>query len=104
MTVVQFQAQATSTQTSSETSGTVVDLQAFRSRKALSGDRKAGLGQTFRTSQEPEKSLGSGQSVDTTDADLSERIERIKSSISRINQLMSELRTMSSSDKASPHE
>jgi|GEM_PF-6007171 len=71
----------------------VLELSAFRSRKELSNDRKIGIGEAF-----------SGLSPVATDAgtnvEFSDRIERIKSSISRINQLMSELRSVSKDDNA----
>jgi hypothetical protein len=75
----------------------VLDLQAFRAKKFYAGERKSGVSSTFRalpTSQPATFKPGIEQ-----DSDLAERIERIKSSINRINQLMTELRTMSDSDK-----
>lgn len=69
----------------------VFDFQAFKARKAVKGDRKIGVVQSFKaeevTSRVPVRS--------EVDGDLSARIERIKSSISRINELMAELKTMS---------
>ncbi len=76
----------------------VIDLQAFRTRRTLVGERKTGVQQAFKpTSMAPTSS--SPGTMRVNEADLSTRIERIKSSISRINQLMVELRSMSSDDK-----
>lgn len=79
----------------------VIDLQAFKTRRSLVGERKTGVQQTFRSttnSQTANSPVGRGSG----EVDLSARIERIKSSISRINQLMSELRTMSLDGKNPP--
>jgi hypothetical protein len=81
------------------TDAKVIDLQAFRTRKTLVGDRKTGVQQTFRPASSAQ-SAGSSQPNRSSEADLSARIERIKSSISRINSLMSELRTMSLDGKS----
>lgn len=83
----------------------VLDFQAFKSRKGTQGDRKVGLQQTFKVSSTDEGfvtpmnkplSTEANRSNDK-DLDLSTRIERIKSSINRINQLMAELKSMSPS-------
>jgi hypothetical protein len=80
------------------TEAKVIDLQAFRTRRTLVGERKTGVQQAFKpTSQAPSRS--SQGTAKVNEADLSTRIERIKSSISRINQLMAELRSMSNDDK-----
>lgn len=73
----------------------VVDFNAFKARKSMTGDRKAGLNSTFRVG-----SADSPGATHSTDDDLATRIERIKSSINRINALMSELRTASEPNKA----
>jgi hypothetical protein len=68
----------------------VLDMGAFRTRKSLSADRKSSVSETFSgiTSRGSESSVESGSS----EMELSDRIERIKGSIQRINQLMAELR------------
>jgi hypothetical protein len=82
----------------------VIDMQAFRTRKTLVGDRKLGVQDTFRpTSSAPQRPGAQPRSnlpqrKNLAEPDLSDRIERIKSSIARINQLMTELRSMSSTD------
>jgi hypothetical protein len=82
----------------------VIDMQAFRTRKTLVGDRKLGVQDTFRpvssAPQRPSMAPRSNvpQRKNLAEPDLSDRIERIKSSIARINQLMSELRSMSTPD------
>jgi hypothetical protein len=58
--------------------GNIVDMGAFRTRKSLASDRKVSVGEAF-----------------SGNAELSDRIERIKSSINRINLLMSELKSVS---------
>ena len=58
--------------------GNIVDMGAFRARKSLASDRKVSVGEAF-----------------SGNAELSDRIERIKSSINRINLLMSELKSVS---------
>jgi hypothetical protein len=82
------------------TDAKVIDLQAFKTRRSLVGERKTGVQQAFRSTatSQPENSQVSRVGGEV---DLSARIERIKSSISRINQLMSELRTMSLDGKKS---
>lgn len=57
--------------------GKVIDLQSFRQKKQLKGERRVGVEDAFKPSN---------------DEDISVRIERIKSSIQRINQLMADLR------------
>lgn len=74
----------------------VIDFQAFKSKRQLEGDRTSGVARTFLaegpfTAPEP----GTPGAKFNGDTDLAARIERIKSSISRINQLMSELRNIS---------
>ena len=76
-----------------ENVASVHDFQAFKARKSLNGERKTGLNQTFRAGPE------SAASTATPDADLTSRIERIKSSINRINALMTELRSSSDTPK-----
>lgn len=74
----------------------VINLQAFRTRRSLIGDRKVGAQQAFKpTSQALSSRSTSGNAGKVQEADLSTRIERIKSSINRINQLMAELKSMS---------
>lgn len=70
----------------------VLDFQAFKARKAFKGDRKMGLVQTFT----PPSNVTQGSfRQNEADQDLASRIERIKSSINRINDLMVELKSMS---------
>jgi hypothetical protein len=71
---------------------TVVDMGAFKTRKHLSADRKTSVseafsGMTSRTQSPADRS---------SEMELAERIERIKGSIQRINQLMAELKGVSS--------
>lgn len=58
--------------------GNVFDMGSFRTRRSLASDRKVSVGEAF-----------------SGNADLSDRIERIKNSINRINQLMTELKSVS---------
>lgn len=74
--------------------GAVVDLNAFRLKKTTAGDRFQGVQDTFRidtkgrnTTNETRSRAGASDS----DHQLAERIERLKSSIDRINKLMDEL-------------
>ena len=67
----------------------VVDLQAFRIKKSFIGDKRRGVQDTF--------DLSSDNSVPTNhsnrrDEELASRLERIKASIQRINQLMADLK------------
>ncbi len=66
--------------------GKIIDLQSFRQKKQIKGDRKIGLQDAFKpvsvAPAEPAKK----------DDDIAVRIERIKTSIQRINQLMADLR------------
>ncbi|MEY3903628.1 MAG: hypothetical protein RL189_2934 [Pseudomonadota bacterium] len=69
----------------------VVDLQAFRLKKSMTGDKRRGVQDTFVLGDETlprDNSLPSGRKEE----ELASRLERIKSSIQRINQLMSDLR------------
>lgn len=72
----------------------VLDFQSFRARKELNGNRKTGLSETFNLGTDSTEASSSRPNVD-----LATRIERIKSSISRINALMTELRSSSESPK-----
>lgn len=69
----------------------VVDLQAFRLKKSMTGDKRRGVQDTFVLGDD---SLPQDNSVPTgrREEELASRLERIKSSIQRINQLMSDLR------------
>lgn len=69
----------------------VVDLQAFRLKKSMTGDKRRGVQDTFSLA---DQSQLSDNSVPTgrREEELASRLERIKSSIQRINQLMSDLR------------
>lgn len=66
----------------------VLDFQAFKTRKAVKGERKQGLNQVFKA--DSSSLVGNNE-----EPDLAARIERIKSSIHRINELMAELKSMS---------
>ena len=79
------QAPASDSSVRSESEGNVACLAAFRTRKSLTADRKVGIGDAF-------SGLSPLATEPRADGELSDRIERIKSSISRINQLMAELR------------
>ncbi len=80
----------------------IIDLQAFRTRRTLVGERKTGVQQAFQPSSQNGGRSPSSAAPRGADVDLSTRIERIKSSITRINQLMAELRSMSPENKNSP--
>jgi hypothetical protein len=67
----------------------VVDLQAFRMKKAMIGDKRRGVQDTFNLSAD--NSVPTAQSG-RRDEELASRLERIKSSIQRINQLMADLK------------
>lgn len=80
--------------------GNVVDLGAFRTRKSLSADRKVSIGEAFSgTPSAAAEARLSGRGEARNEVELSERIERIKNSINRINQLMSELRGAAKDDE-----
>lgn len=69
----------------------VVDLQAFRLKKSMTGDKRRGVQDTFLFGDQsslPDNSVPSGR----REEELASRLERIKSSIQRINQLMADLR------------
>jgi hypothetical protein len=77
--------------TQSEESGAVVvDLQAFRIKKSLIGDKRRGVQDTFDPSSD--NSVSSGITSSRRDEELASRLDRIKSSIQRINQLMADLK------------
>jgi len=82
-------------QAESQEQGNVVDMGAFKTRKSLASDRKVSIGEAF-SGLSPKAAASSASG---TDVELSERIERIKSSINRINQLMKELKTVSKDDE-----
>lgn len=85
-------------QSNQESVASVVDFNAFKARKDLGGERKAGVVASFK----PQSSESSKSAATAQDPDLSERIERIKSSINRINHLMTELRTISQPEANGP--
>lgn len=66
----------------------VVDLQAFRMKKAMIGDKRRGVQDTFDLSDNSVPS----QKTSRKDEELASRLERIKASIQRINQLMADLK------------
>jgi hypothetical protein len=102
----------------------LTDLAAYRTKKAIKGDRKVGVQDTFDLKR-PGRAPGEGSDLGTGSATptpaghsnhelgfamdsgftpsssqaLVERIERLKSSISRINALMDELRSGPNSPK-----
>lgn len=67
----------------------VVDLQAFRIKKAMIGEKRRGVQDTFNLSQD---SQVPAQFTGRRDEELASRLERIKASIQRINQLMADLK------------
>lgn len=67
----------------------VVDLQAFRIKKSMIGDKRRGVQDTFDLTFD--NSVPSNHS-NRRDEELASRLERIKASIQRINQLMSDLK------------
>lgn len=81
-----------------DNSGKVIDMAAFRTKRSLTGERRMGVQDAFRA----RGPVGSASRIAGSEADLGTRLERIKASIGRINQLMSELRTMS--DKSDERE
>ncbi|MEN9529104.1 MAG: hypothetical protein RI932_977 [Pseudomonadota bacterium] len=72
-----------------EQGAVVVDLQAFRIKKAMIGDKRRGVQDTFNLSQDAQ---ASESLTGRRDEELASRLERIKSSIQRINQLMADLK------------
>jgi len=77
--------------TSGDEGAVVVDLQAFRLKKAMTGDKRRGVQDTFDLMGQtdlPDNSVPTGR----REEELASRLERIKSSIQRINQLMTDLR------------
>lgn len=78
----------TLTRDSESSQAMVLDFSAFKARKSLKGERGTGLTETFAPK---------GEFSD--DSDFATRVERIKSSITRINSLMAELKAMSDKDQ-----
>ena len=80
---------AGSAKASESSSAAVLDLGAFRTKKSLSADRKTSVSEAFSgmTSRTP-----ANESDSSSEMELADRIERIKGSIQRINQLMTELK------------
>jgi hypothetical protein len=72
-----------------EQGAVVVDLQAFRMKKAMIGEKRRGVQDTFNLSQDQQTSASP---TGRRDEELASRLERIKSSIQRINQLMADLK------------
>jgi hypothetical protein len=72
------------TQVQRKSDSSVVSLMEFRSRKMESGTRKLNLSSTFTGKK--------GSLVTPDEQDLNIRLERIKQSIQRINQLMQDLK------------
>jgi len=70
---------------SNKLDATVISFDSFRNKQNLIGDRKQGAFQIYKNNN----------SESDLDANLSQRIEKIKSSINRINQLMLELKNIS---------
>jgi hypothetical protein len=82
-----------------EDGAVVVDLQAFRLKKMMTGDKRRGVQDTFSLSDHdplPDNSVPN--QTGRREEELASRLERIKSSIQRINQLMADLR-----DSNQPH-
>lgn len=84
----------------------ITDLSAYRTKKSLAGERKSSLQDSFALN-DPQKSdfqpsdsrsLAPDSQFDRSDRDIARRIERLKSSINRINQLMHELRSPPNKD------
>ncbi|MEN9825273.1 MAG: hypothetical protein RI953_1018 [Pseudomonadota bacterium] len=76
---------------STQEGAVVVDLQAFRLKKSMTGDKRRGVQDTFNlggSTELPDNSIPTGRKEE----ELASRLERIKSSIQRINQLMADLR------------
>lgn len=73
-----------------ESGAVVVDLQAFRIKKAMIGDKRRGVQDTFDSSAS--NHLSSDLQSNRRDEELASRLDRIKSSIQRINQLMADLK------------
>ena len=76
----------------------VVQLNSFRTKKSLAGDRKSGLQDSFQLASAKDSNSSttttkSAESI-TPEKDLADRIERLKSSINRINALLEELRSV----------
>lgn len=84
-----------------KTEGGVVDLNAFRLKKSTAGERLQSVQETFKVGSESKKNpAGSVKPHPTEESEkqLAERIERLKSSINRINQLMDELSSVPDKD------
>ena len=81
-----------------EAHSNILDMGAFRTRKNLSADRKTNIGEAFRglsSNVSGRNEYVNDKSADLPnphDDELAARIERIKGSIQRINQLMAELK------------
>jgi ABC-type phosphate transport system auxiliary subunit len=75
---------------SEEAGAVVVDLQAFRIKKAMIGDKRRGVQDTFDSSFD--NSISGHSQMNRKDEELASRLDRIKSSIQRINQLMADLK------------
>ena len=73
-----------------ESGAVVVDLQAFRIKKAMIGEKRRGVQDTFDSSFD--SSLSGHSQTNRRDEELASRLDRIKSSIQRINQLMADLK------------
>ena len=77
-------------------SGSVVSLQDFRMKKQLRAERRSSVVDSFAPQGR------SQYSQPRQDKDLAKRIERIKGSINRINNLMNELRGLNNPNKSTP--
>ncbi|MEY2987038.1 MAG: hypothetical protein RJB13_559 [Pseudomonadota bacterium] len=73
-----------------ESGAVVVDLQAFRIKKAMIGDKRRGVQDTFDSTFD--NSMAGSSHPNRRDEELASRLDRIKSSIQRINQLMADLK------------
>lgn len=67
----------------------VVDLQAFRLKKSMTGDKRRGVQDTFNFLHD---NSAATPPTARREEELASRLERIKASIQRINQLMADLK------------
>lgn len=85
--------------------GAVVDLNVFRLKKSVGGDRLHSVQETFKVGSENKQTQNEPLHPRTTtesEKQLTERIERLKSSINRINQLMDELSSVPDKELKGP--
>jgi hypothetical protein len=83
----------------SENKGQVVSLSSFRKKQEINDELARGRKPLF-VSHMSGKVSGSPHLKDAQDADFGDRMQRIRTSLDRINRLMSELKQMAAEQKA----